>query len=82
MIDDQGHLWIAKFPSADDDYDVAAWEKLLHDLARDCGVSVPESRLMQLGGGYQTFLVKRFDRLRADRRFCLCHDDAQARRHR
>ncbi|WP_429886109.1 type II toxin-antitoxin system HipA family toxin [Geoalkalibacter halelectricus] len=69
LIDDQGHLWIAKFPSADDDYDVAAWEKLLHDLARDCGVSVPESRLRQLGGGYQTFLVKRFDRLRADRRF-------------
>ncbi|WP_020678006.1 type II toxin-antitoxin system HipA family toxin [Geopsychrobacter electrodiphilus] len=69
LIDDQGHLWIAKFPSADDDYDVAVWEKVLHDLARDCGISVPESQLMQLGDGYHTFLVKRFDRERESRRF-------------
>lgn len=69
LVDEQGHLWIAKFPSADDDYDVAIWEKVLHDLARDSGIRVSEAKLMQLGGGYHTFLVKRFDRNRRDRRF-------------
>ena len=69
LVDDQSQLWIAKFPSADDDYDVAIWEKVLHDLAQGCGITVPESRLMQLGDGYHTFLVKRFDRNGEDRRF-------------
>ncbi len=69
LVDDQGHLWITKFPSADDDYDVAVWEKVLHDLALDCGISVPESRLMQIGDGFHTFLVKRFDRQGGERRF-------------
>lgn len=69
LVDEDGNLWIAKFPSADDDYDVAVWEKLLQDLAQDCGIVVPESRLMQTGSGYHTFLVKRFDRIDGNRRF-------------
>jgi serine/threonine-protein kinase HipA len=69
LVDEQGHLWITKFPSADDDYDVAAWEKVLHDLARCCGVTVPDSRLMQIGNGYHSFLVKRFDREGEGRHF-------------
>jgi len=62
LVDEDGNLWIAKFPSAEDDYDVALWEKLLQDLAQQCGIMAPESRLMQLGDGFHTFLVKRFDR--------------------
>lgn len=69
LIDEDGSLWIAKFPSADDDYDVARWEKLLQELAQRCGITVPEARLMQIGGGYHTFLVKRFDRHGGNRRF-------------
>lgn len=69
LVDGDGSLWIAKFPSADDDYDVAVWEVLLQDLARQCGITVPESRLMQIGSGYHTFLVKRFDRVGDNRRF-------------
>lgn len=69
LVDEDGSLWIAKFPSADDDYDVAVWEKLLQDLAKKCGIAVPESRLMQIGSGYHTFLVKRFDRIGSNRRF-------------
>ena len=69
LLDKDGSLWIAKFPSADDDYDVAVWEKLLQDLAQKCGITVPESRLMQIGSGYHTFLVKRFDRNGNNRRF-------------
>lgn len=69
LVDEDGSLWIAKFPSADDDYDVAVWEMLLQGLAQECGINVPESRLMQIGSGYHTFLVKRFDRIGNSRRF-------------
>lgn len=69
LVDEDGSFWIAKFPSADDDYDVALWEKLLHDLARRCGITVPEARIMQIGSGYHTFLVQRFDRAAGRRRF-------------
>lgn len=69
LLDEDGSLWIAKFPSADDDYDVALWEKLLMELAQQCGITVPEARLMQIGNGYHTFLVKRFDRQGGHRRF-------------
>lgn len=69
LIDEDGCLWIAKFPAANDDYDVAIWEKLLQELAQRNGITVPESRLMQIGQGYHTFLVQRFDRQNGDRRF-------------
>lgn len=62
VADAKGHLWIAKFPSRNDDNNTGAWEKVVHDLAFMCGLNVPESKLetfSKLGG---TFLVKRFDR--------------------
>lgn len=57
-----GSLWIAKFPSRNDDDNVGAWEKVVHDLARLCGLNVPESRLETFSKLGSTFLVKRFDR--------------------
>ncbi len=69
ILDKDRSLWIAKFPSADDTYDAGLWEKLLHDLARTCGINVPESRVMKIGGKYNTFMVKRFDRKGVNRRF-------------
>lgn len=69
LVDENGDLWIAKFPSSDDDYDVAVWEKLVHDMSGQCGISVPVSRLMKIGDGYHTFMVKRFDRSSAGRIF-------------
>lgn len=69
VVGENGKLWIAKFPAADDGYDVAAWEKVVHDLARQCGLNLPEARLMRVGKGYRTFLVERFDRVGARRRF-------------
>lgn len=69
LVAEDGSLWIAKFPSADDDYDVAIWEKLLHELAEQCGITVPPSRLMQTGCGYHSFMVQRFDRNGNDRLF-------------
>ena len=57
-----GSLWIAKFPSRHDDNNTGAWEKVVHDLARMCGLEVPESRLETFSNLGSTFLVKRFDR--------------------
>ncbi len=55
-------LWIAKFPSKNDTHNSAGWEKVVHDLARKCGLDVPESRLENFSKLGSTFLVKRFDR--------------------
>ncbi len=61
--DVDGSLWIAKFPSKNDEYDNGAWEKTVIDLAKMCGLNVPESRLMKFSKLGSTFLVKRFDRV-------------------
>ncbi len=62
VVDTQGQLWIAKFPSKNDDNNTGAWEKVVHDLARMCGLNVPESKLETFSKLGSTFLVKRFDR--------------------
>ena len=62
VLDTDGSMWIAKFPSRNDTYDVGAWEKVVHDLANKCGINVPESRLCKYSDLGSTFLVKRFDR--------------------
>ena len=60
--DTEGNLWIAKFPSKHDEFNVGAWEKVVHDLAKMCGLNVPESKLTNFSKCGSTFLVKRFDR--------------------
>lgn len=60
--DERGNLWIAKFPSKHDEYNSGAWEMVVHDLAKMCGLDVPEARLETFSKNGSTFLVKRFDR--------------------
>lgn len=62
VTDTNGELWIAKFPSKNDECDIGAWEKVVHDLAGFCGLNVPESKLEKFSKLGSTFLVKRFDR--------------------
>ncbi len=62
VIDTNGDLWIAKFPSKHDENDTGAWEKVVHDLASMCGLNVPESKVEKFSKLGSTFLVKRFDR--------------------
>ena len=38
VVDPQGQLWIAKFPSVRDEHDTGAWELVVHTLARACGL--------------------------------------------
>lgn len=68
VVDPQGHLWIAKFPSVRDEHDVGAWEMVVHTLAKACGLKVPEALVRRFGSQHHTFLVKRFDRTPQGRR--------------
>ncbi len=61
-------LWIAKFPSANDDIDFGAWEFVVHQLAENAGVYTSKAELKQFSEKYHTFLVKRFDRTRNNER--------------
>lgn len=62
VIDKQHHLWIAKFPSRNDDKDVAAWEMVVKELAMTAGINIAEGRLQKFNNNYHTYLTKRFDR--------------------
>lgn len=64
-----GSLWIAKFPSRDDDRDVGAWERVAHSLAKAAGIVVPPAKAIRLGSEHHTFCVQRFDRRGARRVF-------------
>jgi serine/threonine-protein kinase HipA len=63
FCDKTGALWIAKFPAADDDRDIGAWEGVTWWLARQAGIDMPVAKVERLGqGGHHTFCVQRFDR--------------------
>jgi serine/threonine-protein kinase HipA len=62
VLDANGRIAIAKFPSkSDDTWNVMAWEKVALDLAKASGITVPESRLLNLAGRH-VLVVDRFDR--------------------
>ncbi|MDR3189557.1 MAG: HipA domain-containing protein [Prevotellaceae bacterium] len=57
-----GALWIAKFPSREDSYDVGAWEMVANELAQMAGVNAAQATAKPFYGKQHTFLTKRFDR--------------------
>ena len=63
VIDTKEQLWIAKFPSKNDENDTGAWEMVTHNLAELCGLHVPEAKLEKFSNLGSTYLVKRFDRI-------------------
>ena len=63
VVATNGQLWIAKFPSKNDENDTGAWEIVAHDLAKLCGLNVPEAKMEKFSSLGSTFLVKRFDRI-------------------
>lgn len=67
VVDTKNQLWIAKFPSKNDENDTGAWEIVAHDLAALCGLNVPEAKLEKFSPLRSTFLIKRFDRLGSKR---------------
>ncbi|OPZ16573.1 MAG: putative DNA-binding transcriptional regulator [Bacteroidetes bacterium ADurb.BinA245] len=68
VMDAHNNLWIAKFPSRNDDKDIAAWEMITNQLAVNAGINVAEGKLLQFNNKYHTYLTKRFDRTAADER--------------
>jgi serine/threonine-protein kinase HipA len=69
FTEQDGSLWIGKFPARDDDRDIGAWEYVTHIMANKAGVDMPEARAVRLGSEFRTFCVKRFDRVGGRRRF-------------
>ena len=68
VVDADGQLWIAKFPSVRDEHDVGAWELVVNTLARAGGLGVTSSLARRFASPHHTFLVKRFDRTPAGKR--------------
>jgi serine/threonine-protein kinase HipA len=62
VTDEQGHLWIAKFPNQNDTFDVGAWELVCYELAQLAGVEMFPSEIHRFSSEHHTFLTKRFDR--------------------
>lgn len=62
VLSEDGDLWIAKFPSKNDAFDVGAWEYLIYKLALKCRVDMATSSAAKFYSNQTTFLTKRFDR--------------------
>ncbi|TDS12998.1 type II toxin-antitoxin system HipA family toxin [Sphingobacterium paludis] len=67
VLDEEGSLWIAKFPSKSDTIDKGAWEYLAYKLAIDAGVIMSPCRIEKVEGKYHTFFTRRFDRDKGER---------------
>ncbi len=61
-VDTGNNLWIAKFPSKNDDKDVAAWEMVVKELAVKSGINIAQGNIQRFNNKYHTYLTKRFDR--------------------
>lgn len=62
VVDEQGQLWIAKFPSQRDDVNIGKWEYVVYELALGAKIDVAVSRYQCFSGKHDTFMTKRFDR--------------------
>ena len=62
VLNEEGELCVAKFPSRNDEYDIGLWEHLSNLLAKEAGVEAAETRAITAGEKYHTLLSKRFDR--------------------
>jgi len=67
FTDRSSDLWIAKFPSRNDTTDKAGWEFLAYRMATKAGINMASSKISKITGNYNTFLTKRFDRIKKER---------------
>jgi serine/threonine-protein kinase HipA len=65
VVQDEGQLWLAKLNRKDDRFNHARVEHAMLVLARECGLTSAESRIVSIGDR-DALLVKRFDRNRAE----------------
>lgn len=67
VIDEHQSLWIAKFPSLYDDYDMGGWEYVTYKLAKNAGIKMAQCQLKKFNNKHHTFLTQRFDRIKSKR---------------
>ena len=68
VVDPEGRLWLAKFPSTNDRVDIGGWESVLHVLAGRAGIETAEAKRQKFGSTHHTFLTRRFDRTASQQR--------------
>lgn len=61
VIDQHGHLSIAKFPKETDEYSIETWEEIALRLAERTGIATPKHELIQVAGK-AVLQSRRFDR--------------------
>lgn len=61
VVDQHGHLAIAKFPKETDGYSMETWEEIALRLAGLAGIATPEHTLLNVAGK-AVMLSRRFDR--------------------
>ncbi len=66
IIDQHGHLSIAKFPKETDEYSIETWEEIALRLADKAGIVTPNHGLVRVAGK-AVLLSRRFDRIGATR---------------
>lgn len=62
VIDQHGHLSIAKFPKETDEYSIETWEEIALRLADRAGIVTPDHELVHVAGK-AVLLSRRFDRV-------------------
>lgn len=68
VVDAEGVLWIAKFPSKNDEINAGAWEYLVGQMAIEIGIDVAKADAKIFSQKHHTFLSKRFDRIDNNKR--------------
>lgn len=68
VANNAGHLYIAKFPSTRDEYDVGGWEMVINALAVGCRLNVATAEARKFASDHHCFMVRRFDRTNEGRR--------------
>lgn len=68
VIGENKTLYVAKFPSRKDDYDIGLWEHFTHLLAHKAGINAAHTEVLSVGEKFHTLLSRRFDRNTEGRR--------------
>lgn len=68
VIDSDNKIYIAKFPSLKDEYNVGLWEHFAHLLAKNAGINVANTKVLPIKNNHHTLLSQRFDRTEDNKR--------------
>ena len=68
VVDTDRSIYVAKFPSLNDDYDAGLWEHFCHLLAKNAGINAAETKALEINDKHHTLLSRRFDRTNEGKR--------------